>query len=126
MSISSPASTPARRKLFHTLAALTQDGRRVVFTAGPAAHGPERDGCAAALTSARPAWSAGIEPADRALRLGILERKLDQLSHQQGLTAAARPEVLQFLADRFTESVRETRGSAEHPGRQRRRPVLQV
>jgi len=54
----------------------------------------------------------GIEPADRMLRLGILERKLDELGRQQGLVAAtARPEVLQFLADRFTDSVRELEGA---------------
>jgi chromosomal replication initiator protein len=53
----------------------------------------------------------GIEPADRTLRLGILERKLATLSEQGGFLPSARPEVLQFLADRFTDSVRELEGA---------------
>jgi len=53
----------------------------------------------------------GIEPADRALRLGILERKLQGLGAQLGFTARLRPEVLEFLADRFTDSVRELEGA---------------
>ena len=53
----------------------------------------------------------GIEPADRTLRMGILERKLVALGRQGGFNAAARPEVLQFLADRFTDSVRELEGA---------------
>src|SRR4030095_15912179 len=52
----------------------------------------------------------GIEPADRSLRLGILERKLGSLSRELGLEGRARPEVLQFLADRFPDSVRELEG----------------
>ena len=53
----------------------------------------------------------GIEPADRTLRMGILERKLTALGRQGGFNAAAKPEVLQFLADRFTDSVRELEGA---------------
>jgi chromosomal replication initiator protein len=53
----------------------------------------------------------GIEPADRGLRMGILERKLASLGRQGGFIAQARPEVLQFLADRFTDSVRELEGA---------------
>src|SRR4030095_14301592 len=49
--------------------------------------------------------------ADRNLRLGILERKLHTLAQQGGFHPAARPEVLQFLADRFTDSVRELEGA---------------
>jgi chromosomal replication initiator protein len=53
----------------------------------------------------------GIEPADRSLRLGILERKAQILCRQQGFVASLRPDVLQFLADRFTDSVRELEGA---------------
>ena len=53
----------------------------------------------------------GIEPADRNLRLGILERKLATLAQQGRFLPSARPEVLQFLADRFTDSVRELEGA---------------
>ena len=46
------------------------------------------------------------------LRLGILERKLVQLGRPLGAAAlTARPDVLQFLADRFTDSVREMEGA---------------
>ena len=53
----------------------------------------------------------GIEPADRTLRLGILERKLQTLAQQGRFLPSAKPEVMQFLADRFTDSVRELEGA---------------
>jgi chromosomal replication initiator protein len=100
-----------QEELFHTLTALMEDGRRVVFSSdrAPAA----LDEIDARLRSHLQAGLVcGIEPADRILRLGILEKKLDLLGRQQGLIgASARPEVLQFLADRFTESVRELEGA---------------
>jgi chromosomal replication initiator protein len=101
----------SQEELFHTLAALTQDGRRVVFTADRAPTAmTEMD--ARLRSHLQAGLVCGIEPADRTLRLGILERKLDQLSRQQGFSnAKARPEVLQFLADRFTDSVRELEGA---------------
>jgi chromosomal replication initiator protein len=52
----------------------------------------------------------GVEPADRDMRLGILERKLGGLSRQLGFGGQARPEVLEMLADRFPDSVRELEG----------------
>jgi len=99
-----------QEELFHTLTALMEDGRRVVFSA---------DRPPSALTEVearlRSHLSAGlvcgIEPADRSLRLGILERKLTSLSRQLSQSIGARPEVLQFLADRFTDSVRELEGA---------------
>jgi chromosomal replication initiator protein len=96
-------------ELFHTLAALTGEGRRVVFSADrPPGALTEVD---ARLRSHLGAGLVcGIEPADRQLRLGILERKLGLLSRELGLDARARPEVLQFLADRFPDSVRELEG----------------
>jgi chromosomal replication initiator protein len=101
----------SQEELFHTLAALTQDGRRVVLTCDRApTELAEMDPRLRSHLQA--GLVCGIEPADRTLRLGILERKLDLLARQQGLGAlAARAEVLEFLADRFTDSVRELEGA---------------
>ena len=99
----------SEEELFHTLAALIGEGRRVVFAADrPASLLTEVD---ARLRSHLAAGLVcGIESGDRALRLGILERKLALLSHTLELNGTARPEVLAFLADRFTDSVRELEG----------------
>ncbi|HZZ35790.1 MAG TPA: DnaA/Hda family protein, partial [Caulobacteraceae bacterium] len=94
-----------QEELFHTLAALMEDGRRVVFSADrPPAALTEVDARLRSHLSA--GLVCGIEPADRSLRLGILERKAQILCRQQGFVASLRPDVLQFLADRFTDSVR--------------------
>ena len=99
----------SQEELFHTLTALTGEGRRVVFSADrPPSALTEVD---ARLRSHLGAGLVcGIEPADRNLRLGILERKLSLLSRELGIEGKARPEVLQFLADRFSDSVRELEG----------------
>ena len=102
--------TSTQEELFHTLIALVEDGRRVVMTA---------DRSPTDLSEMEPRLRShlqaglvcGIEPADRALRLGILERKLATLAQQGRFHPAARGEVLQFLADRFTDSVRELEGA---------------
>ena len=102
--------TQTQEELFHTLIALVEDGRRVVLTA---------DRSPTELSEMEPRLRShlqaglvcGIEPADRTLRLGILERKLHTLAQQGGFVPAARAEVLQFLADRFTDSVRELEGA---------------
>jgi chromosomal replication initiator protein len=99
-----------QEELFHTLIALVEEGRRVVMTA---------DRSPAEISEMEPRLRShlqaglvcGIEPADRSLRLGILERKLATLAQQGGFHPSARPEVLQFLADRFTDSVRELEGA---------------
>ncbi|HEY9216562.1 MAG TPA: chromosomal replication initiator protein DnaA [Phenylobacterium sp.] len=99
-----------QEELFHTLIALVEDGRRVVMSA---------DRSPTELSDMEPRLRShlqsglvcGIEPADRALRLGILERKLATLAQQGGFVPSARAEVLQFLADRFTDSVRELEGA---------------
>lgn len=99
-----------QEELFHTLTALIEDGRRVVLTA---------DRPPAALTEVearlRSHLGAGlvcaIEPADRGLRLGILQRKLDNLAQRQPIDLPARPDVLQFLADRTPGSIRELEGA---------------
>jgi chromosomal replication initiator protein len=95
-----------QEELFHTLTALMEDGRRVVFSADrPPAQITEMDARLRSHLSA--GLVCGIEPADRGLRMGILERKLASLGRQGGFVAQARPEVLQFLAD----SVRELEGA---------------
>ena len=106
--VAGKAST--QEELFHTLLALVEDGRRVVMTA---------DRSPAELSEMEPRLRShlqaglvcGIEPADRTLRLGILERKLATLAAQGRFVPSARSEVLQFLADRFTDSVRELEGA---------------
>lgn len=99
-----------QEELFHTLAALMEDGRRVVFSADrPPAALLELDGRLRSHLSA--GLVCGIEPADRALRLAILARKLEVLGRQQGFSGSLRPDVLAFLADRFTENVRELEGA---------------
>jgi chromosomal replication initiator protein len=100
----------SEEELFHTLAALMEDGRRVVFSADrPPAALTEIDARLRSHLSA--GLVCGIESADRTLRLDILQRKATTLSRQQGVSAQMRPEVLQFLADRFTDSVRELEGA---------------
>ena len=99
--------------LFHTLAALMEDGRRVVFSAD------------------RPALGAGLAGDRRAAALAPLRRPglRDRGRRPQpcgstswsarrwcwavnkDVTALIWPEVLQFLADRFTDSVRELEGA---------------
>src|SRR5579859_2895830 len=99
-----------QEELFHTLIALVEDGRRVVMTA---------DRSPTEISEMEPRLRShlqaglvcGIEPADRNLRLGILERKLQTLAHQGRFLPSAKPEVMQFLADRFTDSVRELEGA---------------
>jgi chromosomal replication initiator protein len=82
-----------QEELFHTLAALMEDGRRVVLSADrPPSALVEMDPRLRSHLSA--GLVCGVEPADRALRLGILG-----------------PEVAAFLADRFTDSVRELEGA---------------
>lgn len=97
-------------ELFHTLASLMENDRRVVFSADrPAAALTELDGRLRSHLSA--GLLCAVEPADRALRLGILERKLQVLGGYQGFTASLRPEVMAFLAERFADSVREMEGA---------------
>ena len=97
-------------ELFHTLAALMEDGRRVVFSSDrPPSALAEIDGRLRSHLSA--GLVCGVEPADRALRVGILDRKLKTLGRQFGVTGALKPEIVAFLADRFTDSVRELEGA---------------
>lgn len=107
--VAGKAST--QEELFQTLAALVGDGRRVVLSSDrPPSSLTEMD---ARLRSHLAAGLVcGIEPADRTLRFSILQRKLEVLCRQQGLKpVAAKTEVLEFLADRFVDSVRELEGA---------------
>ncbi|MCC7266142.1 MAG: chromosomal replication initiator protein DnaA [Caulobacteraceae bacterium] len=106
--VAGKAST--QEELFHTLIALVDDGRRVVMTADRAP-GELSEMDARLRSHLQAGLVCGIEPADRTLRLGILERKLAVLARQGRFIPAARPEVLQYLADRFTDSVRELEGA---------------
>ncbi len=99
----------SEEELFHTLSALMSEGRRVVFAS-------DRHPSALTEVDARlrshlgAGLVCGIEPADGPLRLGILERKLAILSTELGIEGRARPDVMQLLADRFADSVRELEG----------------
>ncbi len=99
----------SEEELFHTLTALLADGRRVVFASDrPSTALAEIDARLRSHLSA--GLVCGIEPADQPLRLGILQRKLAILSSELGVDGHARPEVLNFLAERFADSVRELEG----------------
>ena len=103
--------TTTQEELFQTLTALVGDGRRVVMSSDrPPSALTEMD---ARLRSHLAAGLVcGIEPADRHLRLAILQKKLDVLCRQQGLrTSQVNEKVLAFLADRFVDSVRELEGA---------------
>ena len=81
-----------QEELFHTLIALIEDGRRVVLTA---------DRSPSELSEMDPRLRShlqsglvcGIEPADGALRLGILERKLAVLAQAGSFVPARRARV---------------------------------
>jgi chromosomal replication initiator protein len=99
-----------QEELFHTLTALVEEGRRVVFSSDrPPSAMTEMDAHLRSHLSA--GLVCGLEPADRSLRMGILERKIQTLSVAHGSEPTMRPDVLQFLADRFTDSVRELEGA---------------
>ncbi len=97
-------------ELFHTLASLMENDRRVVFSADrPAAALSELD--ARLRSHLQAGLLCAIEPADRDLRLGILARKLEGFGAHLGRPVTLRPEVMAFLADRFVDSVREMEGA---------------
>jgi chromosomal replication initiator protein len=100
----------SQEELFHTLAHMLENDRRVVLSA---------DRPPSALTEVdarlRSHLGAGLvcaaEPADKALRLGIIERKLELLAKRQLVELPARPEVAQFLVERIPGSIRELEGA---------------
>jgi len=101
--------TKSQDELYHALVSLMGEGRRVVFAADrPPSAITEID---ARLRSHLGAGLVcGIERADRAMRMDVLDRKLTALAQQLGVQGPARPEVMAMLADRFPESIRELEG----------------
>ncbi|HYF22111.1 MAG TPA: chromosomal replication initiator protein DnaA [Caulobacteraceae bacterium] len=100
----------SQEELFHTLTALLEDNRRVVLSA-------DRPPSALAEVEARLRSHLGaglvcaLGEADKTLRLGIVERKLELLARRQIIDLPARPEVLQFLAEKVPGSIRELEGA---------------
>jgi chromosomal replication initiator protein len=100
----------SQEELFHTLTALIEADKRVVLAADrpPSAltevEGRLRSHLGAGLVCA-------LEPADRSLRTGIVERKLEILARRQPIDLPARPEVIQFLAEKVPGSIRELEGA---------------
>lgn len=100
----------SQEELFHTLAALMEEGRRVVFAADRPVSGlTELDARLRSYLSA--GLVCALEPADRPLRLSVLRRKLAFLKDRHGFTGDLGEPVLHYLADRFTENVRELEGA---------------
>ncbi len=99
----------SQEELFHTLASLMGEGKRVVVSA---------DRPPSALTEVDPRLRShlcaglvcGIENADAGLRLRFAETRFKALGDQLGFDGRARGEVLQLLADRFPGSIRELEG----------------
>ncbi len=99
-----------QEELLHTLTALLEDGRRVVLTG---------DKPPSAMTEVdarlRSHLGAGlvcpIEPGDKQLRLSVVRRKLELLAQRQPIDLPARPEVMQFLAEKVPGSIRELEGA---------------
>ena len=98
-----------QEELFHTLSALMSEGRRVVFAADrPPSALSEIDGRLRSHLGA--GLACGIDRGDRALRLGVIERKLKLLSAELACEDRMRPEISELLADRFPDNVRELEG----------------
>jgi chromosomal replication initiator protein len=99
-----------QEELFHTLTWLVEEGRRVVLSADrPPSELSEVEARLRSHLSA--GLVCGVQPADRALRMAIVERRLELLARSRGVSGAVKPQVLQFLADRFSDNVRELEGA---------------
>lgn len=102
--------TASQEELFHTLTALLEEGRRVVFAGDRPPSGltdfePRlRSHLAAGLT-------CPVEAADRPLKLAVLTRKVEALARLQLVEGPARPEVLSHIVDRTSGSIRELEGA---------------
>jgi chromosomal replication initiator protein len=99
-----------QEELFSTLTWLVEEGRKVVLSADrPPAELAEVDPrlrshlCAGVV--------CGVQAPDRAHRMAIVERRLEVLARSAGVRGAVKLEVLTFLADRFTDNVRELEGA---------------
>ena len=100
----------SQEELFHTLAALIGEGKRVVFSADKPAFGPGGGGSATAFPPRRRSWSAAWSRRTVTCGSASLSKSSPRLSRQLGFGGQARGEVLEMLADRFPDSVRELEG----------------
>ncbi|MGZ8363372.1 MAG: chromosomal replication initiator protein DnaA, partial [Caulobacteraceae bacterium] len=100
-----------QEEMFHTLSAVLAGGGRVMLSADrPPQALEEVDARLRSLLTS--GLLCGIEPADRELRLGIIQCKLAELRRLGRIPATqVRPEVMEYLADRFSSSVRELEGA---------------
>ncbi len=102
--------TSSQEELFHTLTALIEKNRRVVFTADrPPTQLTEIEARLRSHLSS--GLVCALDVADQALRIGIIERKLEQLSRRLGLSRMPHVDVLQFIADSVPGSIRELEGA---------------
>lgn len=104
--------TSSQEELFHTLTTLIENNRRVVFTADrPPSQLTEIEARLRSHLSS--GLVCALDVADQNLRMGIVERKLDQLQQRLGASGLAHPraDVLHFLAERVPGSIRELEGA---------------
>lgn len=99
-----------QEELLSTLAALIEDGKRIVMSA---------DRPPMALTEVEPrlrsylasGLTCPVEPADRSLKLAVARNRLEALGRLGVITGEALPEVLEHLVDRTPGSMRELEGA---------------
>ena len=102
--------TSSQEELFHTLTSLIENNRRVVFTADrPPSQLTEIEARLRSHLSS--GLVCALDVADQSLRMGIIERKLQQLSQRLGAPQEPRADVLHFLAERVPGSIRELEGA---------------
>ena len=102
--------TSSQEELFHTLTSLIENNRRVVFTADrPPSQLTEIEARLRSHLSS--GLVCALDVADQNLRMGIIERKLEQLSQRLGAAQNPRSDVLHFLAERVPGSIRELEGA---------------
>ncbi|MGA9659481.1 MAG: chromosomal replication initiator protein DnaA [Asticcacaulis sp.] len=102
--------TSSQEELFHTLTSLIENNRRVVFTADrPPSQLTEIEARLRSHLSS--GLVCALDVADQSLRMGIVERKLEQLSQRLGTLQPPRSDVLHFLAERVPGSIRELEGA---------------
>jgi chromosomal replication initiator protein len=104
--------TSSQEELFHTLTTLIENNRRVVFTADrPPSQLAEIEARLRSHLSS--GLVCALDVADQNLRMGIIERKLDQLQQRLGASGLAHPraDVFHFLAERVPGSIRELEGA---------------
>ena len=104
--------TSSQEELFHTLTTLIENNRRVVFTADrPPSQLAEIEARLRSHLSS--GLVCALDVADQTLRMGIIERKLEQLSQRLGHIGSQGPraDVMHFLAERVPGSIRELEGA---------------